>query len=147
MSSLIRFHYDPFAEFDRLFEDAFNARFWPTTPTSSAEVAQRPGAQHLDSFRPRCALSLSHLSLVCSSLSFSRLDLHESNDSNTVTVTFELPGLTSKDITIDHNHNHLTVSGQSPSNSQEEGAYAVRERRYGTFSRTLQLPPGTKVNH
>ena len=43
MSSLIRFHYDPFTEFDRLFYDAFNARSWPSTSR----------AQRLDSFRPR----------------------------------------------------------------------------------------------
>ncbi|KAF8550094.1 small heat shock protein [Imleria badia] len=123
MSSVIRF-YDPFSEFNRLFDDAFNARFWLST--SSTEVSQRAGAQHLDSFRPR-------------------LDLHESKDSNTVTATFELPGLKSEDVTIDIHHNRLTVSGESAtSDSHEENRYAVRERRYGKFSRTLQVPFGTK---
>ena len=51
MTSLIRFHYDPFAEFDHLFEDAFNARFRP--PISTAEVARSPGVRRLESFRPR----------------------------------------------------------------------------------------------
>ena len=145
MASMIRSHYDPVAEFERLFDDAFNTRF--RSPTSSAQVAKRPGALRLDSFRPKSAPSLSHLSLLCSSLYFSRIDIHESSDSNTVTATLELPGLQSEDIAVDIYHNRLTVSGQSPSNSQEEGTYAVRERHYGKFSRTLQLPLGTKVSH
>lgn len=64
-----------------------------------------------------------------------------------MTATFELPGLKSEDVTINIHHNRLTVSGESAtSNSQEEGGYQVRERRYGTFSRTLQVPFGTKVS-
>ena len=51
MASLIRFHYDPYTEFDRLFDDAFSARFWPSVP--SPELAQRARTQRLDSFRPR----------------------------------------------------------------------------------------------
>ena len=78
--------------------------------------------------------------------SFSRLDLHESKDTNTVTATFELPGLKSEDVTIDVHHNRVTVSGESnTSNDREEDGYAVRERHYGKFSRILQLPFGTKV--
>ncbi|KAF8550092.1 small heat shock protein [Imleria badia] len=124
MSSLVRLYYDPFSEFDHLFDDAFNARFWPSP--SSTEVGQRADAQRLDSFRPR-------------------LDLHESKDSNTVTATFELPGLKSEDVTIDFHNDRLTVSGESTTSiSHEVGGYAVRERRYGKFSRTLQLPLGTK---
>ena len=64
-----------------------------------------------------------------------------------MTATFELPGLKSEDVTIDFHHNRLTVSGESSaSNSHEEDGYAVRERRYGKFSRTLQVPFGTKVS-
>ncbi|KAF8125090.1 small heat shock protein [Boletus edulis] len=115
MSSLIRLHYDPFAEFDHLFDDVFNARFWSSTFPSG--VDQRASA----------------------------LDLYESKDSNVVTVTFELPGLKSEDVTIDLHHNRLTVSGESAtSNSHEEDGYAAHERHYGKFSRTLQLPFGTK---
>ncbi|KAG6370525.1 HSP20-like chaperone [Boletus reticuloceps] len=76
---------------------------------------------------------------------FLRLDLHESKGSNVVTATFELPGLKSEDVTIDLHHNRLIISGESAtSNSHEEGGYAVHERRYGKFFRTLQLPFGTK---
>ena len=77
----------------------------------------------------------------------SRLDLHESKDTNTVTATFELPGLTSERVAIDVHQNRLTVSGESArSDSQEERKYVVHERRSGKFSRTLQLPFGTKVS-
>ena len=77
----------------------------------------------------------------------SSLDLHESKDTNTVTATFELPGLTPEGVAIDVHQNRLTVSGESAaSDSEEERNYIVRERRSGKFSRTLQLPIGIKVS-
>jgi HSP20 family protein len=73
------------------------------------------------------------------------LDLHESKDTNTVTATFELPGLTSEGVAIDVHQNRLTVSGESAVlDSEEERNYVVRERRSGKCSRTLQVPFGTK---
>ncbi|KIJ15124.1 hypothetical protein PAXINDRAFT_169305 [Paxillus involutus ATCC 200175] len=123
--SLMRFYYDPFTEFDRLFDDAFAARFRP--PTTTSEVGHAVNSNNaVTSFRPR-------------------MDLHEANDGNTVTATFELPGMKSEDVTIDIHQGRLTVSGETTSShAQEEGGYAVRERHYGKFSRTLQLPIGTK---
>ncbi|KAF9235604.1 small heat shock protein [Melanogaster broomeanus] len=115
----MRFYYDPFTEFDRLFDDAFTARFRPSTTTTEVGGASDGAVARVGSFRPR-------------------MDLHEAKDSNTVTATFELPGMKS-------GRCRLTVSGNaSSSHSQEEGGYAVRERHYGTFTRTLQLPIGTK---
>ena len=146
MSSLTSFfNLDPFSEFDRLFDDAFNARFWPST--SSVEVGQHAKTQPLASFSPRRALFATLRSLLYSQMcSFSRFDLYESMDSNTVVVTFELPGLRPEDVAIDIHNNRLTVSGECTTpNSHEEVGYAVRERLYGEFSRTLQLPFGTKV--
>lgn len=64
-----------------------------------------------------------------------------------MTATFELPGLTSEGVAIDIHQNRLTVSGESiSSDSKQERSYVVRERRSGKFSRTLQLPFGTKVS-
>ncbi|KAG8214260.1 small heat shock protein [Butyriboletus roseoflavus] len=128
--SLIHFYYDPTTEFDRLFEDALAARSCPgpRACASSVTVARNPTSEsgERDIYRPR-------------------LDLHESKDTNIVTATFELPGLTSEGVVIDVHQTHLTVSGESAgSNSQEERSYVVRERRSGKFSRTLQLPFGTK---
>jgi HSP20 family protein len=74
------------------------------------------------------------------------MDLVESKDKNEVTATFELPGLKREDVRIDAQQNRLTVSGEvKTSDERQEGDFAVRERMYGSFSRTLQLPLGTKV--
>lgn len=74
-----------------------------------------------------------------------RMDLHENPDNNTVTATFEFPGLTKEDINIDVHNGRLTVSAETKFSSEhnQEG-YAVKERRVGKFSRTLQLPQGVK---
>ncbi|KAI6001230.1 small heat shock protein [Pisolithus albus] len=121
MSSITRFYYDPFTEFDRLFDDAFSARF---TPRSSAVAETDSDRQAL--VRPR-------------------MDLYENKDTNTVTAAFELPGLKSEDVSIEVHQNRLTVSGEfNKTESREESGYAVRERRQGKFSRTIQLPTGIK---
>jgi HSP20 family protein len=74
-----------------------------------------------------------------------RMDLHENKDTNTVTATFELPGLKKEDVNIDVLNGRLSVSGESKlSEERNEDGYAVRERRFGRFSRTLQLPQGVK---
>lgn len=76
------------------------------------------------------------------------MDVHEDPKSNTVTATFELPGLKKEDVSIDVQDNVLTVSGESKiSSERDENGYAVRERRYGKFSRTLALPQGAKVGN
>ena len=74
------------------------------------------------------------------------MDLHEDAEKNLVTATFELPGLKKEDVQIDVHNGRLTVSGETKvSTEHEENGYAVRERRYGKFSRVLQLPQGVKV--
>ena len=74
------------------------------------------------------------------------MDLHEDQDKNLVTATFELPGLTKENVQIDVKDNVLTVSGESTiSSERDEKGYSVRERRYGKFSRSLPLPQGIKV--
>ena len=75
------------------------------------------------------------------------MDVQESKDSNTTTVTFDLPGLRPEDVVIQLQENRLTVSGDhKTSNATEEDGHTIRERHYGKFSRTLQLPNGTKVS-
>lgn len=74
------------------------------------------------------------------------MDLHEDAEKNTVTASFELPGLKKEDINIDIHDGRLTVSGETKiSEEREEDGYAIRERRFGKFSRTLRLPQGIKV--
>ena len=76
------------------------------------------------------------------------MDLHENADSNTVTATFELPGLSKENIQIHIHNDRLNISGESQISSEhEESGYAVRERRYGKFARTLQLPRGVTVRN
>jgi HSP20 family protein len=74
------------------------------------------------------------------------MDLHEDHEHNLVTATFELPGLQKENVQIDVHSNRLTVSAESKQASEfEENGFAVRERRFGKLSRTLQLPEGVKV--
>lgn len=74
------------------------------------------------------------------------MDLHEDPHSNIVTATFELPGLKKEDVNIDVHHGHLTVSGETVTESEKkEEGYAIRERRVGKFTRSLKLPEGVKV--
>jgi HSP20 family protein len=74
------------------------------------------------------------------------MDLHENGESNTVTATFELPGLKKEDVHIDVHNGHLSVSGESSESTEKnEEGYAIRERRFGKFARTLKLPQGVKV--
>jgi HSP20 family protein len=74
------------------------------------------------------------------------MDLHENLETKTVTVTMELPGLRSEDIAIEVHGNRLTVSGETKrSQNHEKGTYAVQERSYGKFSRSIQIPQGIKV--
>ena len=75
------------------------------------------------------------------------MDLHEDKEKNLVTATFELPGLSKENVSIDVRDNVLTVSGESTISSEhDEKGYAVRERRFGKFSRSLPLPQGIKVS-
>jgi HSP20 family protein len=75
------------------------------------------------------------------------MDLHEDPEKNVVTATFELPGLKKEDVSLDVHNGRLTVSAESKvSNDHDENGYAVRERRFGKISRTLQMPTGLKVS-
>ena len=73
------------------------------------------------------------------------MDLHEDNQQNIVTATFELPGLNKENVSIDVHNNVLTVSGESKiEEKRDENGYAVRERRFGKFSRSIPVPQGIK---
>ena len=74
------------------------------------------------------------------------MDLHENAEKNTVTATFEFPGLSKEDVQVDVNNGRLTVSAETKKDlEKDEHGYAVKERQYGKFLRTLQLPQGVKV--
>ncbi|KAF8651058.1 hypothetical protein AX16_004921 [Volvariella volvacea WC 439] len=124
MSSV--FFYEPFYDVDRFFDEAFNV--FNHLPQAAASRRAVEGTENgaVRALRPR-------------------MDLHENKEQNLVTATFELPGLNKEDVHIDVHNGRLTVSGESKiSTEHEEKGYAVRERRYGKFFRTLQLPEGVK---
>lgn len=75
------------------------------------------------------------------------MDLHEDAETNTVTATFDLPGLSKEAVNIDVHNNRLTISGENQASHEKvDKGYTVRERSYGRFSRSLPLPSGTKVS-
>ncbi len=57
-----------------------------------------------------------------------------------VTLTVELPGLDENDVEVEIKEDRLTISGETASETETEGDYSLRERRYGRFSRSFRLP-------
>src|SRR5918993_1065716 len=58
-------------------------------------------------------------------------------------IRAELPGVKQEDVDITLHNNVLTISGERKAEQEEErGGYYVRERRYGSFSRSLTVPEG-----
>ncbi|KAK7033294.1 heat shock protein 16 [Favolaschia claudopus] len=119
------FYYDPSTHVERLFNDAFG-RMAPFNTTNSGQRNGNAPDQVQPSIRPR-------------------MDLHEDAATNTVTASFELPGIKKEDVQIDVHNGRLNISAESKiSEEKEQDGYAIRERRFGRISRTLQLPQGVK---
>ncbi|KAJ7051188.1 small heat shock protein [Mycena amicta] len=119
------FYYDPFAHFERFFDEAFRARTGNNN-NNQLLLPSSEGGDSIQAFRPR-------------------MDLHENAEANTVTATFELPGVKKEDVHIETLPGRLRVWAESKiSEEHEKDGYAIRERRFGKFSRTLQLPHGVK---
>jgi HSP20 family protein len=57
-----------------------------------------------------------------------------------IAVVAELPGVAKEDLEVQAHRDTLTVRGARRPASEQEGAYHRRERRSGTFTRTIQLP-------
>jgi HSP20 family protein len=61
------------------------------------------------------------------------------------TVTAELPGMTTKDVTIDYCDGVLTIRGEKEHEEKKEEddrKYYMWERRFGSFQRALPFPGG-----
>lgn len=70
-----------------------------------------------------------------------RMDVKDAD--GVIEITAELPGLEEKDVNIDLADGVLTISGEKRTESErKEKDYAVSERSYGSFSRSLALPTG-----
>jgi HSP20 family protein len=60
-----------------------------------------------------------------------------------IVVRAELPGVKLDDVDITLHNGVLTISGERKAEEQREGSgYYVRERRYGSFRRSMTLPQG-----
>lgn len=60
-----------------------------------------------------------------------------------IQITAELPGLEEKDVKIDLSDNVLTIRGEKKAEKEEKDQnYRMIERTYGSFRRSLELPPG-----
>ena len=67
------------------------------------------------------------------------IDVHETPDE--IVVTAALPGMKADDLDITITGQNLTLRGELKADEKvERDQYLYRERRYGTFSRSLQLP-------
>ena len=108
--------YDPFSEMNRLFEEAFAG-----VPGGRRANAQQ-GASAPAAWTPA-------------------IDVVQ--DGGDLVVRAELPGAKPEDVEITVHNGVLTLSGRVQEERQEEsGGYLVRERRSGSFRRSLQLPQG-----
>jgi HSP20 family protein len=114
MLSPFRGFYDAQSEVDRLFNETFG---------SLSRGRGRQGGQQLAQWAPAVDV------------------LTEDDD---LVIRAELPGLKQEDVDITLQNGVLTISGEHKVDEQEErGNYHVRERRYGSFRRSMTLPEGT----
>jgi HSP20 family protein len=61
-----------------------------------------------------------------------------------VVIRAELPGVKLEDVDITLQNGVLSISGEHKvAQDEEHGGYHVRERRYGSFRRSMTLPEGT----
>ena len=73
------------------------------------------------------------------------LDVAETGDGFVVKAS--LPGINPDDLEITYNNNILTIKGQvEEEKDSEERRYHLRERRYGSFSRSITLPSSVKAD-
>ena len=71
------------------------------------------------------------------------VDVKESD--NSFTLTADIPGLTKKDVNLNVSDNVLSIYGERKvEDEKESGNFHYRERRYGSFSRTFNLPETVK---
>ena len=69
----------------------------------------------------------------------------ERDDGNLI-VRADVPGITPEEVKIEVEDDILTVSGEHEETKEEKDKHFLRrERRYGSFSRAMALPPGVEV--
>ena len=79
-------------------------------------------------------------------LEFPQLDVTECDDD--VCVRAELPGVRPEDVNIEVTGNTLRLSGEKAEEREEKrGGTRYSERRFGSFSRIVQLPTQVDPDH
>lgn len=71
------------------------------------------------------------------------IDINETD--KTIELTAELPGLSEDDVEIELKDRRLTVRGEKNVTHDDSGDLRIRERSYGSFSRTIALPDTVDV--
>ena len=106
--------WDPQSEMNRMFDDVFGG------------LTRRPGGRQTGAELAEWAPAVDVLQ----------------RDGDLV-VRAELPGVSPEDVDITLQNRVLTISGQRREEQEEQrGGYYVRERRSGSFSRSMTLPEG-----
>ena len=76
------------------------------------------------------------------------LDVIENDDE--FIVKADVAGIDPENIDITYTDNNLSIKGEMTEEHEEkgeEGRYHLRERRYGTFSRTISMPGSVDVDN
>jgi HSP20 family protein len=74
------------------------------------------------------------------------LALDVTRDDGNMVVRADVPGMTPDEVKIELEDDVLTISGEHEEEKEEKGKeYVRRERRYGSFSRSVTLPAGVKA--
>ena len=73
------------------------------------------------------------------------MDLAETDKE--IELTAELPGMEEKDVQLNVVDDQLTIRGEKKNRREEkEKDYHLVERSYGSFVRTVELPPGVNLD-
>jgi len=68
-------------------------------------------------------------------------DIDETEDDKAIHITIELPGMDEKDVDVALSGRELTIRGEKKQEEElREKDYFLRERTYGSFRRTIELP-------
>jgi HSP20 family protein len=80
------------------------------------------------------------------SAAFPAVDVAETD--REIRIECDLPGLEERDVQLSLMDNVLTIRGEKRSEREEkENLYALVERSYGAFSRSIELPAHVDPNH
>src|SRR5664279_1954468 len=69
-------------------------------------------------------------------------------ENGNLVVHADIPGIKPEEVKIEVEDDILTVSGEHEEHKeQKDKLYVRRERRYGSFSRSMALPPGVEAKN